>query len=61
MYSTSFVIRIGKETPDKGYLPDSRGGRSGVYDVSVSNQDDEEIAVFSGRSVATRTSILSGE
>ncbi len=37
-----------------------RGGRSGIYDVSVSNQDGEEIAVFSGRSVATRQSILSG-
>jgi acyl-CoA thioesterase len=38
-----------------------RGGRSGIYDVSVSNQDDEEIAVFSGRSVATREAILSGQ
>jgi len=36
-----------------------RGGRTGVYDVSVTNQDGEEIAVFSGRSVATRESILS--
>ncbi len=38
-----------------------RGGRTGVYDVSVTNQDGEEVAVFSGRSVATRESILSGE
>ena len=38
-----------------------RGGRSGVYDVSVSNQDGEEIAVFSGRSVATKRPILSGQ
>jgi acyl-CoA thioesterase len=38
-----------------------RGGRSGVYDVSVANQDGEEIAVFTGRSVATREPILSGE
>lgn len=38
-----------------------RGGRSGVYDVSVTNQDGEEIAVFRGRSMATRTSILSGK
>ena len=38
-----------------------RDGRSGVYDVSVTNQDGQEVAVFSGRSVATRESILSGE
>jgi len=35
--------------------------RSGVYDVSVTNQHGEEVAVFSGRSVVTRASILSGE
>ena len=38
-----------------------RGGRSGIYDVSVSNQDGDEIAVFTGRSVATRESVLSGQ
>jgi acyl-CoA thioesterase len=38
-----------------------RGGRGGVYDVSVINQDGEEIAVFTGRSVATRKAILRGE
>ncbi len=38
-----------------------RGGRSGVYDVTVSNQNGEEVAVFTGRSVATRETILSGE
>ncbi len=38
-----------------------RDGRSGVYDVSVTNQDGQEVAVFFGRSVATRESILSGE
>ena len=38
-----------------------RGGRTGVYDVSVSNQDGEEVAVFSGRSVATRQPILAAE
>jgi phenylacetic acid degradation protein PaaD len=37
-----------------------RGGRSGVYDVSVVNQDGDEVAVFTGRSVATRGPILSG-
>jgi acyl-CoA thioesterase len=36
-----------------------RGGRSGVYEVTVSNQDGEEIAFFCGRSVATREPILS--
>ena len=35
-----------------------RGGRSGVYDVVVSNQDDEQIALFRGRSHATRHTIL---
>ncbi len=38
-----------------------RGGRSGVYDVTVSNQNGEEVAVFTGRSVATPETILSGE
>lgn len=38
-----------------------RGGRSGVYEVTVSNQNGEEIAVFTGRSVATRETILSNE
>ena len=38
-----------------------RGGRSGVYDVTGSNQNGEEVAVFTGRSVATRETILSGE
>ncbi len=36
-----------------------RGGRSGIYDVAVRNQRGEEVAVFSGRSVATRDSVLS--
>jgi len=31
-----------------------RGGRTGVYDVTVTNQDDELIAVFRGRSHSTR-------
>ena len=38
-----------------------RGGRSGVYEVTVRNQKGEEIAVFTGRSVATREAILSRE
>jgi acyl-CoA thioesterase len=38
-----------------------RGARSGVYDVAVSNQDGEEVAVFTGRSVTTRASLLSDE
>lgn len=38
-----------------------RGGRSGIYDVTVSNQDGEEIAVFTGRSVATGKPILSAD
>jgi acyl-CoA thioesterase len=35
-----------------------RGGRYGIYDVSVTNQDGKEIAAFSGRSVATTEPIL---
>ena len=31
-----------------------RGGRTGIYDITVSNQDDELIAIFRGRSYATR-------
>jgi acyl-CoA thioesterase len=38
-----------------------RGGRTGLYEVTVSNQDGQEIAVFTGRSVATREFILPGE
>ena len=30
-----------------------RGGRTGVYDVTVRNQNDELIAIFRGRSFAT--------
>ncbi len=35
-----------------------RGGRSGIYDVVVCNQEEEQIALFRGRSHATRRSIL---
>ena len=38
-----------------------RGGRSGVYEVSVRNQKGEEVAVFTGRSVSTQETILSDE
>jgi len=37
----------------------SRGGRTGVYDVTVTNQDGELVAIFRGRSYATRDPILS--
>jgi len=36
----------------------SRGGRTGIYDVSVTNQEDELVAIFRGRSYATREPIL---
>ena len=36
----------------------NRGGRMGVYDVRVTNQEDEEIAVFRGKSYATSKSLL---
>jgi acyl-CoA thioesterase len=35
-----------------------RGGRTGIYDITVSNQDDELIAIFRGRSYATREPLL---
>ena len=31
-----------------------RGGRTGTYDVSLRNQDGEEVALFRGRSYSTR-------
>lgn len=31
-----------------------RGGRTGTYDVSLKNQDGEQIALFRGRSYSTR-------
>jgi acyl-CoA thioesterase len=34
-----------------------RGGRTGTYDVSIKNQDGEEIALFRGRSYSTREPI----
>jgi acyl-CoA thioesterase len=36
----------------------SRGGRMGIYDVTVTNQDGEVVAIFRGRSYATRDAIL---
>jgi acyl-CoA thioesterase len=35
-----------------------RGGRTGTYDVSLKNQDGEEIALFRGRSYSTREPIF---
>lgn len=39
----------------------SRGRRSGIYDVSVSNQHGEEVAVFRGRAHATDRPILQAD
>lgn len=39
----------------------SRGGRTGVYDVSVRRHDGVEIALFRGRSHATRRPIIADE
>lgn len=39
----------------------SRGGRTGIYDVEVSNQRNEVIAIFRGRSYATREPILQSD
>lgn len=35
-----------------------RGGRTGVYEIVVSNQDKERVALFTGRSYATGKPIL---
>ena len=35
-----------------------RGGRTGIYDVTVTNQGGEVVAIFRGRSHATRSAIL---
>ena len=35
-----------------------RGGRIGTYDVSLKNQDGEQIALFRGRSYSTREPML---
>jgi acyl-CoA thioesterase len=35
-----------------------RGGRTGVYDVIVRNQDDTTIAIFRGRSYSTREPMI---
>ncbi len=37
----------------------SRGGRTGIYDVTVSNQDSEVVAIFRGRSYSTREPVIS--
>lgn len=36
----------------------SRGGRTGIYDVTVTNQDCEVVAVFRGRSYSTREPVI---
>lgn len=36
-----------------------RGGRTGIYDIVVTNQNDETVAIFRGRSYATRESVFS--
>ncbi len=38
-----------------------RGGRTGLYDVTVRNQDNEVIAIFRGRSLATRMPIIESD
>ena len=35
-----------------------RGGRTGIYDVVLSNQDGEEVAIFRGRSHSTRDALF---
>ncbi|MDH5345930.1 MAG: hydroxyphenylacetyl-CoA thioesterase PaaI [Gammaproteobacteria bacterium] len=38
-----------------------RGGRTGVYDVKVTNQAGELVAIFRGRSYATREPMLESD
>jgi acyl-CoA thioesterase len=35
-----------------------RGGRTGIYDITVTNQDDDVVAIFRGRSHATREPVF---
>ena len=37
----------------------SRGGRTGIYDATVTNQDGDVVAIFRGRSYATREPVFS--
>lgn len=37
----------------------SRGGRTGIYDVTVTNQGGDVVAIFRGRSYATREPVFS--
>lgn len=39
----------------------NRGGRTGVYDVEVTNQRNEVVAIFRGRSYSTREPILQSD
>ena len=38
-----------------------RGGRTGIYDVVVRNQDDALIAIFRGRSYATQQALFESD
>jgi len=38
-----------------------RGGRTGIYDVTITNQDQEVVALFLGRSYATRDPIFQSD
>lgn len=38
-----------------------RGGRTGVYDIEVTNQDGELVAIFRGRSYATREPVFESD
>jgi acyl-CoA thioesterase len=35
-----------------------RGGRTGIYDITVTNQDDDVVAIFRGRSHASREPVF---
>ena len=36
----------------------SRGGRTGIYDTTVTNQDGDVVAIFRGRSYSTREPLI---
>ena len=38
-----------------------RGGRTGIYDIEVTNQAGETVAVFRGRSYATRQPLIESD
>ena len=43
------------------YVDTSRGGRTGVYDITLTNQDGRKVALFRGRSYEVRGTVRNSE